>query len=80
MVGTEREMRDALQALTARYTDLTAVKGKLEKQIVGLPDSIVTLYEVAKRKPGGYPARLNFALAMWFGDSISTRRVCGLPR
>lgn len=43
-----RETTDTLESVTQRYRDLHAVKKTLEKQIVGLPDSVMTLYEVAK--------------------------------
>lgn len=46
--GDNRATTDTLHAITQRYTEVHAVKVELEKQIVGLPDTIMTLYEMAK--------------------------------
>ena len=46
--ATNREAADTLETVTRRYRDVHAIKTALEKQIVGLPDSVMTLYEVAK--------------------------------
>lgn len=40
---------ETLRTVTTRYATLAEVKAELEKQIVGLPDSVTTLYEVAKQ-------------------------------
>ncbi len=44
-----RQATEALQTLAREHSTTHAVKAELEKQIVSQPDSVATLYEVAKK-------------------------------
>ncbi|MDQ6602889.1 MAG: hypothetical protein M3Z19_09185 [Chloroflexota bacterium] len=61
--ATRNQATDALHALAQEHATTHAVKVELEKQIIGQPDSVMTLYEVAKgletlHRDDLYPAML----------------------
>ncbi len=73
---------DTLRTVTERYATLTEVKAELEKQIVGLPDSVMTLYEVAKHletldADALHPAILALVARFLQTDSCTLYRVDG---
>lgn len=73
---------DALHSLTREHAATHAVKVELEKQIVGQPDSVMTLYEVAKgletlQADAIYPAMLGLTQRFMAAEGCTFYRMEG---